>query len=79
MGAAWPVSTILCPIGRPAADRQVIGHLAPQTDGIILNANSTPERFEDFSLKVVADRIEGCRGPLAGIQTLMQAAQPMCW
>ena len=63
----------------PLAGRSLIAHviarLAPQTDGIILNANTGPARFEQFGLDVVADQIEGYRGPLAGIHTLMQAAQ----
>jgi len=53
----------------------VIARLAPQTDSIVLNANADLARFEQFGLDVVADQIEGYRGPLAGIHTLMQAAQ----
>lgn len=52
----------------------VIDRLAGQIDAIVLNANSAPERFEAFGLDVVADSIEGFRGPLAGIHALMQAA-----
>ncbi|MDP2120621.1 MAG: molybdenum cofactor guanylyltransferase MobA [Hoeflea sp.] len=62
----------------PLAGRPLIAHvidrLAPQVDGIILNANSEPGRFDAFGLDVVPDSIEGYRGPLAGIHVLMQAA-----
>jgi len=59
--------------GRPLI-AHVIDRLAAQTDGVIVNANSAPERFDAFGLDVVADRIGGFRGPLAGVHALMQAA-----
>ena len=62
----------------PLAGRPLIGHvidrLAPQTEAILVNANGDPARFAAFGLDVVADRIEGYRGPLAGVHALMQAA-----
>ncbi|MBU4530548.1 MAG: molybdenum cofactor guanylyltransferase MobA [Hoeflea sp.] len=60
--------------GRPLI-AHVIERLARQTDGVILNANSAPERFDAFGLDVVADSIEGFCGPLAGVHALMQAAR----
>lgn len=63
----------------PLAGRPLIAHviarLAPQTDAIILNANVRPDRFAQFGLDVIADQIEGYRGPLAGIHALMLAAR----
>lgn len=46
---------------------RVIGRVAPQCDGLILNANGDPARFASFGLPVAADSIEGFAGPLAGI------------
>jgi molybdopterin-guanine dinucleotide biosynthesis protein A len=45
----------------------VIARLAPQCDGLILNANGDPARFAAFGLPVVADTVEGFAGPLAGV------------
>jgi molybdenum cofactor guanylyltransferase len=52
--------------GRPILAR-VIARLAPQCDGLILNANGDPARFASFGLPVVPDTIENFPGPLAGI------------
>ena len=52
--------------GRPILAR-VIARLAPQCDGLILNANGDPARFAGFGLPVVADTVENFPGPLAGI------------
>ena len=52
--------------GRTILDR-VIARLAPQCDGLILNANGDPARFAAFGLPVVADGVADFPGPLAGI------------
>jgi molybdopterin-guanine dinucleotide biosynthesis protein A len=52
--------------GRTILER-VIARLAPQCDGLILNANGDPERFAAFGMKVVPDSVAGFPGPLAGI------------
>jgi molybdopterin-guanine dinucleotide biosynthesis protein A len=52
--------------GRTILER-VIGRLAPQCDGLILNANGDPTRFEGLGLPVVADEAPGFAGPLAGL------------
>ena len=52
--------------GRPILER-VIERLAPQCNGLILNANGNPARFAAFGLPVVADTVGGFAGPLAGI------------
>ena len=52
--------------GRPILAR-VIARLAPQCDGLILNANGDPASFAGFGLPVVPDAVENFPGPLAGI------------
>jgi molybdenum cofactor guanylyltransferase len=52
--------------GRPILAR-VITRLAPQCDGLILNANGDPARFASFGLPVIPDTVENFPGPLAGI------------
>ena len=52
--------------GRTILDR-VIARLAPQCDGLIINANGDPARFAAFGLPVVADGVADFPGPLAGI------------
>jgi molybdopterin-guanine dinucleotide biosynthesis protein A len=46
---------------------RVIARLAPQCDGLILNANGDPARFAAFGLPVIPDTVENFPGPLAGI------------
>jgi molybdopterin-guanine dinucleotide biosynthesis protein A len=62
-GGDKPMKTIG---GRTILDR-VIARLAPQCDGLLLNANGDPQRFASFGLPVVADSVEDFPGPLAGI------------
>ena len=52
--------------GRSILER-VIARLAPQCDGLILNANGDPARFSEFGLPVIADTVADFPGPLAGI------------
>jgi molybdopterin-guanine dinucleotide biosynthesis protein A len=52
--------------GRTILER-VIARLAPQCDGLILNANGDPARFAVFGLPVIADTVADFPGPLAGI------------
>jgi molybdopterin-guanine dinucleotide biosynthesis protein A len=52
--------------GRTILERVAV-RLAPQCDGLILNANGDPSRFEALGLPVVADSVEGFAGPLAGV------------
>jgi molybdenum cofactor guanylyltransferase len=52
--------------GRTILDR-VIARLAPQCDGLIINANGDPARFAAFGLPIVADSVADFPGPLAGI------------
>ena len=52
-GGDKPMRTIA---GRTILDR-VIARLAPQCDGLILNANGDPARFAAFELPVIADGV----------------------
>jgi molybdenum cofactor guanylyltransferase len=52
--------------GRTLLDR-VIDRLAPQCEGLIVNANGDPARFASFKLPIVPDAVEDYAGPLAGI------------
>ncbi|MGY3617013.1 molybdenum cofactor guanylyltransferase MobA [Bradyrhizobium sp. USDA 10063] len=52
--------------GRTILER-VIARLAPQCDGLLLNANGDPARFAAFGLPVIADSVADFPGPLAGI------------
>jgi molybdopterin-guanine dinucleotide biosynthesis protein A len=45
----------------------VVERLRPQVAEIVLNANDDPGRFAAFGLPLVADRLAGQMGPLAGI------------
>jgi molybdenum cofactor guanylyltransferase len=52
--------------GTSILDR-VLGRLAPQCSGVIINANGDPSRFADAGVPVVADGVPDFAGPLAGI------------
>lgn len=52
--------------GRPILAR-VIERLRPQVDGMALNANGDPARFDAFGLPVLPDSVTGFPGPLAGV------------
>ena len=58
-------------IGKRRMLDDVIDRLSDQTAALILNANGDPERLAGFGLPVVADRIEGFAGPLAGLSAAM--------
>lgn len=55
----------------PLAGSPILGHvivrLQGQCDGLVLNANGDPARFESYGLPVIADTILDFAGPLAGI------------
>ena len=54
-------------IGGASILERVIGAMAPQCAGLILNANGDPERLAAYGFPVVADDVPGFKGPLAGI------------
>ena len=57
----------LLELGRGTLLDQVIARLDAQVDGLAINANGDPARFERFGLPVLADSIDGFLGPLAGV------------
>jgi molybdopterin-guanine dinucleotide biosynthesis protein A len=59
--------------GRTILER-VVARLGPQCDGLILNANGDPARFEPHGLPVVADTVPDFAGPLAGILAALEWA-----
>jgi molybdenum cofactor guanylyltransferase len=52
--------------GRTILDR-VVERLAPQVEGLALNANGDPSRFAALGLPVIADAADDRPGPLAGV------------
>nr|WP_321249338.1 molybdenum cofactor guanylyltransferase MobA [uncultured Ruegeria sp.] len=57
----------LLQLGGQSLLTRVIDRLAPQVDGLALNANGDPSRFSVLNLPVLPDTIEGFAGPLAGV------------
>ncbi|WP_424832340.1 molybdenum cofactor guanylyltransferase MobA [Ruegeria sp.] len=57
----------LLQVGGQSLLAHVIDRMAPQVDGLALNANGDPERFADLNLPVLPDTIDGYAGPLAGV------------
>lgn len=62
-GGDKPLKTLA---GRTILER-ALGRLAPQCDGVILNANGDPGRFASLGLAVVPDGVPDFAGPLAGV------------
>jgi molybdopterin-guanine dinucleotide biosynthesis protein A len=54
-------------IGNETILERALARLAPQVNGIVLNANGDPARFAASGLPVVADSVPDFAGPLAGI------------
>ena len=63
----------------PLAGRPVLAHvierLGPQVGALAVNANEEPSRFASFGLPVIADRITGPAGPLAGMHAALEWAK----
>jgi len=53
----------------------VLNAIKPQVDDIIINANRNQVVYEEYGFPVVADKIEGYCGPLAGMASGLQAAK----
>lgn len=64
----------LLTLGRRTLLDLIVERLGPQCEGLVLNANGDPARFEQFGLPVVADSIPGFAGPLAGVLAGMDYA-----
>lgn len=59
--------------GRPLVDWVVAG-LRPQVAALVINANRNEQAYAALGYPVIADRIEGFQGPLAGFASAMAAA-----
>jgi molybdopterin-guanine dinucleotide biosynthesis protein A len=59
--------------GRPMV-AWAIERLAPQVGALMINANQNAGRYAEFGHPVLADRIGGFAGPLAGLQAGLAAA-----
>lgn len=51
----------------------VLERLKPQVGTLLINANQNPEAYESFGYEVIADRIGGFAGPLAGFHAGLTA------
>ena len=56
----------LLPLGDKPLLTHVVSRLAPQVDTLVLNSNAPAERYAEFALPVLADKLPGL-GPLAGV------------
>jgi molybdopterin-guanine dinucleotide biosynthesis protein A len=54
-------------IGNETILQRALARLAPQVNGVVINANGDPARFASSRLPVVADSVPDFAGPLAGI------------
>ena len=61
----------LAPLAGRAVVAYVIARLEPQVATLALNANVEPSRFAGFGLPIIADRIAGHAGPLAGLHAAL--------
>lgn len=59
--------------GRPLA-AWVLERLLPQVASVSINANQNVERYAELGVPVIADRLEGFAGPLAGMHAGLAAA-----
>lgn len=63
--------------GRPMV-AHVLERLAPQVTEVLINANRNAKDYAGFGAAVVADRVEGFVGPLAGLDAGLHAASLEC-
>jgi molybdopterin-guanine dinucleotide biosynthesis protein A len=61
----------LAPLGGKSILAHVIARLEPQVAALAINANAEPSRFAGFGLPVIADRVAGHAGPLAGLHAAL--------
>ena len=58
--------------------QHVIDRLSPQVDGLAINANGDPDRFDAYGLPVISDSIAEYPGPLAGVLAGLDWAAEQC-
>jgi molybdopterin-guanine dinucleotide biosynthesis protein A len=61
------VDKALMPLGGTTLIERAIARAAVQVTDLIINSNGDPARFAHLGLPVIADRVPGFVGPLAGI------------
>jgi molybdopterin-guanine dinucleotide biosynthesis protein A len=64
----------LVELGGRAMVEYVLDALRGQTSRMLINANRSVDQYEHYGVQVVRDRQEGFLGPLAGIASMMAAA-----
>ncbi len=57
--------------GKPLVEH-VIERIAPQTGKVVISANRSRERYEEFGYPVIADSLPDFPGPLAGILAALE-------
>ena len=60
--------------GRPLVE-WVIDSLAPQVQGVVINANRNQDRYARYGFPVIADAMSDFQGPLAGFSSALAAVQ----
>ena len=65
----------LAPLAGKPILAHVIARLAPQVAALAINANAEPAGFASFGLPVIADRVAGHAGPLAGLHAALAWAR----
>jgi molybdenum cofactor guanylyltransferase len=63
--------------GRPMV-AHVLERFRPQVAQVLINANRNAGAYAGFGAPVVADRVAGFAGPLAGLDAGLHAASPDC-
>jgi len=61
--------------GRPLV-AWILDVLAPQVDGLVINANRNGDRYRQYGFPVVPDRLPDHQGPLAGIAAVLAEVPP---
>jgi len=66
------VDKALMPLGGTTLIERAIARASVQVSELIVNANGDPTRFTHLKLPVIADRVPGFVGPLAGILAALE-------
>lgn len=59
--------------GRPMVEH-VLAALGSQAGAVVINANRSADRYARYGCPVIADRMDGFQGPLAGMASALAAA-----
>lgn len=60
--------------GKPLVEH-ILARLAPQVSEVMINTNRNHARYASYGLTLVADKLDGYCGPLAGMHSAMCATQ----